>query len=76
MIYLVLMYIILFFCLFSGSCCNFLKTLFTFQATFFTTYVLTSGLFLTSQVDDPSILALRNFFKFINFTYIVLADDK
>jgi hypothetical protein len=75
MIYLVFIHH-LFFAFSPVGCCSFLKTLFTFQATFFTTYVLTSGLFLASQVDDLSILALLNFFKFINFAYIVVADDK
>jgi calcium permeable stress-gated cation channel len=43
MIYLVFMYIIFFFAFLPVVCCSFLKTFFTFQATFFTTYVLTSG---------------------------------
>jgi hypothetical protein len=69
------MYII-FFAFSPVLCCCFLKTLFTFQATFFTTFVLTSGLFLASQVDDLTRLALLNFLKFVNFAYTVLADDK
>jgi hypothetical protein len=76
MIYLVFMYIIFFFAFSLVVYCSFLKTLFTFQATFFTTYVLTSGLFLVGQVDDLIRLALLSFFKFINFTYTVLADDR